>query len=227
MTLTQICYIIESHLRFRGCLIARRTKDSDSDHGLGPESVRLIADHGLGPRTRSDLLPQTRSDLKNRRLKNLPLMSDSVRSPRCLVGAFDVGLGPVSLRLDQLRRQTQSDRTQSTTIKQPLREAALNKLKMVVGNQQSEDDYNHGSGGSTSSIDALAIARVSTSTGSKQRYKPCYSSGSGLKSKACYWRGVMGIVFHYKSATATIIIAIAKYGQFKMLLPKSGGTTYG
>ncbi|KAL4559696.1 hypothetical protein LXL04_031839 [Taraxacum kok-saghyz] len=35
---------------------------------------------------------------------------------------------------------------------------------MAVGNQQSEDDYNHGLGGSTSSIDGLAIARVSTST---------------------------------------------------------------
>ncbi|KAL4576188.1 hypothetical protein LXL04_012277 [Taraxacum kok-saghyz] len=29
-------------------------------------------------------------------------MSDLVRSPRCLVGAFDVGLGPDSLRLDPL-----------------------------------------------------------------------------------------------------------------------------
>ncbi|KAL4569403.1 hypothetical protein LXL04_025039 [Taraxacum kok-saghyz] len=81
----------------RGCLIARRTTDSDSDHGLGPESVRLIVDHGLGPRTRSDILPQTRSGDKNRRHIFLPLMSDSVRSPRCLVGAFDVGLGPDKL----------------------------------------------------------------------------------------------------------------------------------
>ena len=89
-----------NNMKVRGCLIARRTTDSDSDHGLGPESVRLIADHGLGPRTRSDILRRTRSDLTNHRLKNLPLMSDSVRSPRCLVRAFDVGLGPDSLRLD-------------------------------------------------------------------------------------------------------------------------------
>ena len=85
---------------FRGYLLMSRTTDSDSDHGLGPWSVRLIMSVGLGPRTRSDLLPRTRSAQYNRRLRNLPLMSDSVRSPRCLVGAFDVGLGPDSLRLD-------------------------------------------------------------------------------------------------------------------------------
>ncbi|KAL4584431.1 hypothetical protein LXL04_009032 [Taraxacum kok-saghyz] len=99
--------------------------DSDSDHGLGPWSVRLIMSVGLGPRTRSDLLPRTRSAQYNRRLRNLPLMSNSVRSPRCLVGAFDVGLGPDSLSLVPVRRQTQSDRTQFTTIKQPLKAALL------------------------------------------------------------------------------------------------------
>ncbi|KAL4557072.1 hypothetical protein LXL04_035242 [Taraxacum kok-saghyz] len=76
--------------------VLSRTKDSDSDHGLGPWSVRLIADDGLGPRTRSDLLPRTRSAQKNRRLKKLPLMSDSVRGPRRLIGDCDVGLGPWS-----------------------------------------------------------------------------------------------------------------------------------
>ncbi|KAL4559765.1 hypothetical protein LXL04_031910 [Taraxacum kok-saghyz] len=74
-----------------------RTKDSDSDHGLGPWSVRLIMSVGLGPRTRSDLLPRTRSAQKNRRLRNKPLMSDSVRGPRRLIGEFDVGLGPWSV----------------------------------------------------------------------------------------------------------------------------------
>ncbi|KAL4579161.1 hypothetical protein LXL04_015298 [Taraxacum kok-saghyz] len=92
----------------RGCLIARRTTDS------------VRTDHGLGPRTRSDILPQTRSGDKNRRLIFLPLMSDSVRSPRCLVGAFDVGLGPDSLRLDP------SELTQSTTIKLPLTSLPVN-----------------------------------------------------------------------------------------------------
>ncbi|KAL4570634.1 hypothetical protein LXL04_026293 [Taraxacum kok-saghyz] len=111
--------ILEKQI-LRGCLLMSRTTDSDSDHGLGPWSVRLIMSVGLGPRTRSDLLPRTRSAQYNRRLRNLPLMSDSVRSPRCLVGAFDVGLGPDSLSLVPVRRQTQSDRTQSTTIKQPL-----------------------------------------------------------------------------------------------------------
>ncbi|KAL4557898.1 hypothetical protein LXL04_036092 [Taraxacum kok-saghyz] len=86
-----------------GCLLMSRTTDSDSDHGLGPWSVRLIMSVGLGPRTRSDLLPRTRSAQYNRRLRNLPLMSDSVRSPRCLVGAFDVGLGPDSLSLVPVR----------------------------------------------------------------------------------------------------------------------------
>ncbi|KAL4580406.1 hypothetical protein LXL04_016597 [Taraxacum kok-saghyz] len=80
-----------------GCLLMCRTKDSDSDHGLGPWSVRLIMSVGLGPRTRSDLLPRTRSVQKNRRLRNKPLMSDSVRGPRRLIGEFDVGLGPWSV----------------------------------------------------------------------------------------------------------------------------------
>ncbi|KAL4581471.1 hypothetical protein LXL04_017686 [Taraxacum kok-saghyz] len=66
--------------------------DSDSDHGLGPWSERLIA---LGPW--SDDLPQTRSVYKNRRLSFLPVMSDSVRGPRRLIGEFDVGLGPWSV----------------------------------------------------------------------------------------------------------------------------------
>ncbi|KAL4574940.1 hypothetical protein LXL04_021780 [Taraxacum kok-saghyz] len=52
-----------------GCLRKVRTEDSDSDHGLGPWSVRLIMSVRLGPRTRSDLLRRTRSAQKNRRLK--------------------------------------------------------------------------------------------------------------------------------------------------------------
>ncbi|KAL4558569.1 hypothetical protein LXL04_036770 [Taraxacum kok-saghyz] len=76
--------------------------DCTSDHGLGlgPRTRSGVCAFDSGPRTRSDILPQTRSGDKNRRLIFLPLMSDSVRSPRCLVGAFDVGLGPDSLRLD-------------------------------------------------------------------------------------------------------------------------------
>ncbi|KAL4583991.1 hypothetical protein LXL04_008579 [Taraxacum kok-saghyz] len=80
----------------RGCLLMCRTKDSDSDHGLGPWSVRLIMSVGLVPRIRSDLLPRTRSAQKNRRLRNKPLMSDSVRGPRRLIGEFDVGLVSVN-----------------------------------------------------------------------------------------------------------------------------------
>ncbi|KAL4585117.1 hypothetical protein LXL04_009732 [Taraxacum kok-saghyz] len=52
-----------------GCLRKARTEDSDSDHGLGPWSVRLIMSVGLGPRTRSDFLRRTRSAQKNRRLR--------------------------------------------------------------------------------------------------------------------------------------------------------------
>ncbi|KAL4566778.1 hypothetical protein LXL04_030903 [Taraxacum kok-saghyz] len=74
--------------------------DCTSDHGLGPWTRSGVCAFDSGPRTRTDILPQTRSEDKNRRLIFLPLMSDSVQSPRCLVGAFDVGLGPDSLRLD-------------------------------------------------------------------------------------------------------------------------------
>ncbi|KAL4555397.1 hypothetical protein LXL04_038015 [Taraxacum kok-saghyz] len=79
--------------------------DCTSDHrlGLGPRTRSGVCAFDSGPRTRSDILPQTRSGDKNRRLIFLPLMSDSVRSPRCLVGAFDVGLGPDSLTSNSVR----------------------------------------------------------------------------------------------------------------------------
>ncbi|KAL4585769.1 hypothetical protein LXL04_010395 [Taraxacum kok-saghyz] len=83
-------------------LVIKGLFDCTSNHelGLGPRTRSGVCAFDSGPRTRSDILPPTRSGDKNRRLIFLPLMSDSVRSPRCLVGAFDVGLGPDSLRLD-------------------------------------------------------------------------------------------------------------------------------